>query len=159
MLLEMGPVLPALLLQLCPGAAGWGWQTEHPRQCALCPSLSAHCSSLKECLQRCRAVWSIYPAVSALNGPVQTSPLDLFCVLMVFVGAEVCLSAVSRSSSTVTGSAMVGLWEPQRRQLWQVAKQRNPNLTCISVNTQTEDTEIFLSLAFIFQYFICFVPF
>lgn len=76
----------------------------------------------KECLQRCRAVWSIYPTVSALNGPVQTSPLDPFCVLMVFVGAEVCLSAVSRSSSTVTGSAMVGLWEPQRRQLWQVAK-------------------------------------
>lgn len=42
--LEMGPVLPALLLQLCPGAAGWGWQTEHPRQCALCPS---HCSLLR----------------------------------------------------------------------------------------------------------------
>lgn len=44
-------------------------------------------------LWRSGAVWSIDSAHSALNGSVQTSPLDPFCLLMVFLGDEVCVCA------------------------------------------------------------------
>lgn len=103
------------------------------------PPLSAHCSSLKELLQRSRAVWSIFSTASALNGSVQSSPLDPFVCCWLFWELEcVCAEQEEQHGDTTSPGEVVRATEPRQTT---VAKQRDPNLTCVAVNTQTGDTQ------------------